>query len=660
MPPLSLTLGVLKEIIVSLFLLSLIPLIKRNKYITDSSIIGKLKILFVCGLFITLIFFIFGIIFPGGIDDYTKGLVENPALNFIISGSLSLLIGVLCILIILMLYELVMFNRKRLFVRNFKILIFLSIVYILWTNFKGFSSGQIPKGILGTGALPLSTGNVIDIIVILLIIFISLKSSWVAFLNRKQKFTVLIGSILVMVFLGTAFNNPIKNVSSYFSLSVGSLQHLSFFFFLIYAIFSFINILLHLPSAGIFDKKVKQLSSLHQLSRSVASVLEIDKLLKEIVNHTYNITNSDSVWLLIQKDKNSPFTVGASRNLLPEDKSLVNLDPEGFLNRTIIGSKSSLILNELKKELFISGISKGSLIGIPLISSKLGTIGILYAKKNNNYGYSEDEDYILNAFANHAVVAIENALYFQDSLDKKELEKELAVAKRIQETLLPKNIPFTDAVEIAAVNLPCREIGGDYYDLIKIDEEKLGVAIADVSGKGIPASLLMSNLQACLRTLSKENLPVKEIVSRINNIIYENTDESQYITFFYSEIDTKNNRITFCNAGHYPPILLRKDDSEILLKEGGIVIGWMQNATYQQREIEIRSGDQVIFYTDGVTEARNSAEEAFEEWRLRKVIKENARKTPKIIIDEIIKEIKIHIASSYQFDDLTLVVIKVQ
>ena len=186
------------------------------------------------------------------------------------------------------------------------------------------------------------------------------------------------------------------------------------------------------------------------------------------------------------------------------------------------------------------------------------------------------------------------------------------------------------------------------------------MAIADVSGKGIPASLLMSNLQACLRTLSRENLPIKEIVSRINYIICENTDEYQYITFFYGVIDTKNKKITFCNAGHNPPILLRKDDSEILLKEGGIVLGWMQNVTYQEQEIGIRPGDQIIFYTDGVTEAVNNAEETFEEWRLRKIIKENAKNPPKIIINEIIKEIQVHIAGSYQIDDLTLVVIKVQ
>lgn len=651
----SITLGILKEIIVFLFLLSLVPLIKKNKYITDSSILGKLKILFLCGLSLFLIFIFLGFMFPRGESDYLKGIVDNPPLNFILTGFVSLLIGAICIVIIVMLYELIIFHRKRVTILNFKILILLSIAYIIWTNFKGFSSGQIPEDIL-TG----EPRNVLGALAYISIFLNSFKSSWVTFLNRKQKYTVLICSALVMVFLGIGLNFPTKNIAPYFSLSVGTLQILTWYFFLLYTVFSFINILLHLPSAGIFDKKVKQLSSLHQLSSSVASVLEIDKLLKEIVNHTYNITNSDSIWLLIQKDKNSTFTIGASKNLLPEDKSLVNLDPEGFLNRTIISSKSSLILNELKKELFISGISKGSLIGIPLISSKLGTIGILYAKKNNNYGYSEDEDYILNAFANHAVVAIENALYFQDSLDKKELEKELAVAKRIQETLLPKKVPVLYAVEVAALNLPCKEVGGDYYDLIKISEEKLGVAIADVSGKGIPASLLMSNLQACLRTLSKENLTIKEIVTRINNIIYENTDEYQYITFFYGEIDTKKNKITFCNAGHNPPILLRKDDSEILLKEGGIVIGWMQNVTYKQGEIEIKSGDQIIFYTDGVTEAMNSEEETFEEWRLRKIIKENAKNPPKIIIDEIIKEIKVHIAGSYQIDDLTLIVIKVQ
>ncbi|NVM03439.1 MAG: hypothetical protein HWN67_14005, partial [Candidatus Helarchaeota archaeon] len=381
--------AILKEIIVILLLLSLIPVIKKSKYITELSIIGKLKMLFLCGLSIFLIFSILNIIFPRGRNYYLSGLVDNSFLNFILSGFVSLLIGGLCIIIILMLYELIMFSKKRFTVINFKMLVFLSILYIIWMNFKGFSSGQIPKDILIGGQV-----NVIGILVVLSIILNSLKSSWVAFINRKQKFIVLIGSVILISVLLDLFNHPIKYVSSYFSFSAGALQHLTFNFFLVYAIISSINILLHLPSAGIFDKKIKQLSSLHQLSSSVASVLEIDKLLVEIVNHTYDITNSDSIWLLIREDESSPFTIGASKNLQLKDKNLVSIDSEGFLNSTIIESKSSLILNELKKESFISGVSKGSLIGIPLISSKLGIIGILYAKKNNNYGYSEDEDYI--------------------------------------------------------------------------------------------------------------------------------------------------------------------------------------------------------------------------------------------------------------------------
>ena len=549
-----------------------------------------------------------------------------------------------------------MFRVKKLTLLNFKILTFLSVLYVFWINFKGFSSGEIYRDILTGG----SSVDAVGILLYISIILNSLKSSWVVFLNRKQKLIFLFSSALIIIFLVMTFNYQIENVSSHFSLSIYSFLNLTFRFFLAYTIFSVVNILFHLPSAGIFDKKVKQLSSLHQLSRSITSVLEIDKLLIEIVNLTYEITNSDSIWLLIRKDENSPFTIGASKNLQPKDKSFVNLEPDSSLNMKIIESKSSLIMNELGKQLFISGISKGSLIGIPLISSKLGIIGILYAKKNNNYGYSEEEDYILNTFANHAVVAIENARYFKESIEKKELEKEITVAKGIQEMLFPKDIPIFHLIEIAALNIPCKEIGGDYYDLIKIGEDKLGVAIADVSGKGIPASLLMSNLQACLRTLSREDLPIKEMVSRINNVIYENTDEYQYITFFYGVIDAKNNKITFCNAGHNPPILLKNDGSEILLKSGGIVLGWIQDVAYIEQEIEIKSGDQLIFYTDGITDAMNIADETFEEWRLKKIIKENAKNPPKIIIDEIIKEIQVYVSGYSQTDDLTLVIVKVK
>lgn len=655
MQTLNLTFQITKEILVFLFVILVFILVVKNKYLSNSTLITKLKILFLCGILIPLIYFSFTIFFPEGNNNYFNGLTANRVINSIFSGIFSILISSICIVILIMIYELLMFRRKKHTERNFKILIFFFIVYIFWTNVTILSL-QRPPGDLIPKEIDI---NILWGIILLPILLDLLKSSWVEFLNKKEKLLALAGSLFVIYCMVEAYNYPVKNTLFYFSKTLGSFQVLTLIYFLIYASFSFINILLHLPSAGLFDKKVKQLSSLHKLSSSVASVLDIEKLVIEIVNYTYDITNSDSVCLLIRDEENKPFTIAASKNLLPDDTILVNIESEGNFNKRILSAKSSLIINELEKELFSSGTMKGSLIGVPLISSKLGTIGILYAHKNSTYGFSDEEDFMLKTFANHAVVAIENARYFKESLKKREFEKELVVAKKIQDRMLPAALPAILNIEIAALNLPCKEIGGDYYDLIKLDEHKLGIAIADVSGKGIPASLIMSNLQACLRILSRENLSVHEIVSKINDIIYENTDDYQYITFFYGVIDIINKKFTYCNAGHNPPILLHQDGTEILLKDGGLILGWMEKTAYTEKEIEIRPGDQIILYTDGVVESMNSAEEEFDEWRLKQIIKENKEHPPQKIIDAIVRGIKSHIADSPQIDDLTLVALRI-
>ncbi|MFC1558746.1 SpoIIE family protein phosphatase, partial [candidate division KSB1 bacterium] len=570
----NVTLGIIKEIFVLILLFASIPVIKnfilpwfeKNRYIAGSKVLVKLKFLIFSALSILLTFIISGMLLPRDNNRFLEGIYNSFILNLILSGLISFIVCGLCIIIIFTLYDLITFRRSRFAVVNFRILGFLFLIFLFWMNYGGYSSGIIPKELYSS-----RNDSFISVLTLLSIFVISLKSPWVVFLNRKQKLAVLAGLFITSILMILAYNSSMKNIIPYFSLSAGSLQILTITFFFVYASFSIIKILIHLPGAGVFDTKVRQLSSLHQLSKSAASALDIDKLLVEIVNHTYNITRSDCIWLLIRNDEKSSFTIGASKDIHPEDKNLADINPDSFLNSKIIESRSSLILNELEREAYFYP-AKGSLIGIPLISTNLGFIGILYAKKKSTYGYSEDDDFILNAFANHAVSAIENALYFQDSIEKKELEKELAVAKKIQETLFPKHIPDFSSIEIATLNVPCKEIGGDYYDLIKIDDDRLGIAIADVSGKGIPASLLMANLQACLRSLSRENLSVKDITARINNIIFENTDDYQYITFFYAELDMKRHIITYCNAGHNPPILFREDDSEILLKDGGIVL----------------------------------------------------------------------------------------
>jgi len=662
---LDLTFKIVKEILVFLLLFSAIFSLSKNKYFSGLSIITKLKVLLLCGVSLTLVYAIFTLFFPGTENEYQTGLVNIPVLNIILSGIFSLLIGVIYLIAVVAISELMLCFRKKYTVLNLKILVFLSFLYIIWANLKGGISPQINMGngflfkLLNDTIINETVFNVFEGIVIFSILLNSFRSGWVQFLTKKQKLSVLVGSLAVIIFVITADSYQIKDVVPYFSATLGNFLHLSFLYFLLYAIFSALNILLHLPGAGIFDRKVKQLSSLHQLSSSVASVLDINKLVIDIVKHTYEITNSSGVWLLLRESENEPFIVASSKHVLPDDKRFINLEPNSYLNSKILETGSSLIINQIGRELSLGENSKGSLIGIPLCSSKLGIIGILYAIKTIDYGFGEDEDNMLKAFANHAVVAIENARYFKESLEKRELEKELVVAKRIQEKLLPKEIPEIHEFEIATLNLPCKEVGGDYYDLIKIDERKLGIAIADVSGKGIPASLLMSNLQACLRILSHEKLPINKIVSRINDIICENTDDYQFITFFYAVLDSENKKITYCNAGHNPPILFRKDGTEDLLGEGGLILGWQKNISYDEEEIAYNPGDRIVLYTDGVVEAMNDSDEEFDEWRLKKIIKENGSNSPQIIIDEIIKGVKLHISGYPQIDDLTLIAVRV-
>ncbi len=661
MPSVNALLIIAKELLIIVLLLSVIPLIKRLKYFQDSNIRTKLKLLFLCGIMLRIFYAVMDL----GIFDPMLPGIEN-ALNsslftFVISGFFSIATGIICMTVIFILYDLLVFRPGRRTGFLFKAFIFFSILYIFWINIKNMT-GSLPPGKFD---FLFSVSGENDVIMLTLGIFVSLfivlnsfKCTWVTFLNRKEKFFALFGAIILIILLGSIIRHPGTKIIPYFSTTISSIQTIAVDFFLLYTIFASITILFHLPSAGLFDKKVTQLASLHQLSSAVASVLDIDKLSHEIVNLTADITNSDSSWLLLREDEESGFYIGAAKNVRSEDEHLIHPDSQGYLNSTIITSRTSLILNELNREYFAHE-AKGSLIGIPLVSGKLGIIGILFAKKQSQYGYAEDDSLLLGTFANHAVVAIENARYFKASLEKKELENELAVAKNIQTKLLPKEIPVLPSIEIAAINLPCKEVGGDYYDIIRIDENRIGIAIADVSGKGIPASLLMANLQACLRTLSASDMTVHELTSRTNNVICENTDDSQYITFFYGIIDSREKKLRYCNAGHNPPILLRRSGSEMLLQKGGTVLGWLKNMHYEEQVVDISEGDEIIFYTDGVTEAMNPKDEEFEETRLLEIIRRCTDSSPRTIIDEILKGIAIHAEGTPQYDDLTLVIARV-
>src|ERR1700675_4130974 len=208
-------------------------------------------------------------------------------------------------------------------------------------------------------------------------------------------------------------------------------------------------------------------------------------------------------------------------------------------------------------------------------------------------------------------------------IHQQEQEREISEAKAIQEKLLPREIPQMPGYEIASAWQSARLVGGDYFDILPLDEKMLGICIADVAGKGMPAALLMSNLQAAVRGLSSLSIAPDLLCSRLNSIVYRNTDSDRFITFFYAHLDGSTRRLAYVHAGHNAPFVVRSDGSHERLRDGGTVLGVFAGRNYETGSAQLSAGDRVILFTDGVTEACSPAGEEFGEARLLRLLQDH-------------------------------------
>ncbi|MEQ9091994.1 MAG: SpoIIE family protein phosphatase [Balneola sp.] len=298
-------------------------------------------------------------------------------------------------------------------------------------------------------------------------------------------------------------------------------------------------------------------------------------------------------------------------------------------------------------------------IGLKFQNEKIGVVGV--GLRGNKQEYGPEEVNFLQSLGNLALLTIQKSLLLDERLQKQRMEEELNLAKNIQIGLLPDPLPEIDRFDLAAINISSRQVGGDYFDFIETPEKNHLVAIADVTGKGVPASLLMANLQSMLHALAPIDVTMSEATGSINDIIYNNTPADKFITFFWGIISENGTKFKYVNAGHDPPILFRKgSDEPVLLEEGGVILGAMPTMMpYESAEIDLKPGDLMVFFTDGVTEAMNPEQtEEYETERLKECIRKNRNKTSQEIQDAIITDINTF-SNNIQYDDITTIVLKV-
>ena len=286
------------------------------------------------------------------------------------------------------------------------------------------------------------------------------------------------------------------------------------------------------------------------------------------------------------------------------------------------------------------------------VSGRLGTVvitivGIIYHAYTESRGTLERRN-----------VELQRTVEMEQT-HSQEQGQELAKAREIQEGLLPKKIPQVRGLEVAGAWQPARVVGGDYYDVLKFSERKIGICIGDVVGKGISAALLMANLQASFRAFASESMSPGTLCQKLNEVFSSNLARDKFVTFCYCIIDAADRRLTYARAGHCPPLVLRGSGAAASLNEGGTPLGIVPDRKYADTEAQLERGDRLVLYTDGLTEAMNSAEQEFGEVRLIELGSGNLALSPSELLKTIMNEVSRFSGGSFQ-DDFTVVVVAVK
>jgi sigma-B regulation protein RsbU (phosphoserine phosphatase) len=286
-------------------------------------------------------------------------------------------------------------------------------------------------------------------------------------------------------------------------------------------------------------------------------------------------------------------------------------------------------------------------------------VGIFNLESDRADAFHGRDLQLLTSFGHHAAIAIHRAWLHDESVEKRRLEEEIGIARRIQLRLLPESDPVFPGFDITGFNHPSREVSGDAYDYVPIAEGQLGLMIGDVSGKGVAAGLLMAAFRASLRAEIRNNYAISVILSKVNLLMWESSELDAYVTAVYGVLDGPRRRFTYANAGHNPPAVWRGDGRVEWLTEGGLMLGSFPDAKYQEAWVDLEPEDLVVLYTDGITEALSPAGEMFGTERLVEVLArrepaESARRT----CARLLEAVRTHTGGVHAEDDLTAVVVR--
>jgi sigma-B regulation protein RsbU (phosphoserine phosphatase) len=412
---------------------------------------------------------------------------------------------------------------------------------------------------------------------------------------------------------------------------------------------------------------VAKLRMLLEITRKISRSLNLEEVLAQVMDTLDQLLPYDAAGIyIIRRDPH--LSEGGTTSLVFHAEAVRGYDIEELmelrlrLGQGLIGwvaeTGEAVVVPDVRTDARYVNARKEtrSEVVAPVISND-SVIGVVDLESDELNAYTEDDKQILMLLASQVAIIVEKAMLHEQLVEKKRLEAQLEVARQVQLALLPERDPEIDGFDISAYNFSTEEVSGDYYDFVKPYEDNLGLVIADVSGKGVPASLLMAFLRASLRAAIHTGYAPNVSMAKVNYLLWESIDPHQFVTCFYGMLDATNRTLAFVNAGHNPLLILSHDGPRFV-ERGGLPLGLFKDTRYYEYYLPIDAGQILVLYTDGATEALSPDGQEYGRSRLVDAVSRSRDRRAREMIDYIYNEIFEWTGGRGSGDDVTFVVIK--
>ncbi len=416
---------------------------------------------------------------------------------------------------------------------------------------------------------------------------------------------------------------------------------------------------------------VDKLRMLLDITKTISRSLDLDEVLNLVMDTLDSLIPYDAAGIYMVKcsapipewdavaDETCVFHTQAVRGYDIDDLQELHLKRgEGLIGHVAVSGKPFISPDVRKEPRYINARARTRSEMVAPIISNSEVIGVFDLESDELNAYDKDDLEILALLASQVAIIIEKVELHDQLIEKQRLETQLEVARQVQLELLPARDPQLEGFDISAYNFPTEEVSGDYYDWVRIYDDQIGIVIADVSGKGVPAALLMAFLRASLRAATHIGYAPHISMSKVNYLLWESIERNQFVTAFYGILDSANRTLAYCNAGHNPPFLMEADGKVHFEERGGVPLGMFRDTRYYEYFANIEPGQLLVLYTDGVTEAMNRNLDEYGRDRLVEAVRQCRHLGARQMIDFIHRDVLNWTEGLGATDDVTFFIIK--